>query len=57
MVTTPIAPWVFALGVADDVDKVFMFIRVTLQEKEKLLAYQLKGVAQVWINQWKEEGG
>uniref|UniRef100_M1DB10 Gag-pol protein n=1 Tax=Solanum tuberosum TaxID=4113 RepID=M1DB10_SOLTU len=29
--------------------------RVNLGGKEKLSAYQLKGVAQVWFNHWKDE--
>ena len=27
---------------------------VTVVEKPKLATYQLKGVAQIWFNQWKE---
>ncbi|WP_368734594.1 hypothetical protein [Corynebacterium pseudokroppenstedtii] len=30
---------------------------VNLEEKAELAAYQLKGVAQIWFNQWKEEKG
>uniref|UniRef100_M1DPL1 Gag-pol polyprotein n=1 Tax=Solanum tuberosum TaxID=4113 RepID=M1DPL1_SOLTU len=32
-----------------------MIMGVTLVEKEELSTYELKGVAQVWFNQWKEE--
>jgi len=39
----------------DEVYKVLMIMGVTLVEKVKLAAYQLKGVAQVWYNQWKAE--
>ena len=39
----------------DEVYKVLMIMGVTMEEKEKLYTYQLKGVAQVWFNQYKEE--
>jgi len=32
-----------------------MIMGVTSVEKVELAAYQLKGVAQVWYNQWKAE--
>ncbi|WMV50501.1 hypothetical protein MTR67_043886 [Solanum verrucosum] len=35
--------------------KVLMIMGVTLLEKAKLSTDNLKGVAQVWFNQWKEE--
>ena len=38
----------------DEVYKVLMIMGVTMEEKEKLYTYQLKGVAQVWFNQWME---
>ncbi|KAH0689089.1 hypothetical protein KY289_016447 [Solanum tuberosum] len=38
----------------DEVYKVFAIMGVTLGEKAELTAYQLKGVAQVWYNQWKK---
>uniref|UniRef100_M1DJY6 Gag-pol polyprotein n=1 Tax=Solanum tuberosum TaxID=4113 RepID=M1DJY6_SOLTU len=41
----------------DEVYKVLMIIVVTPMEKAELAAYKLKGVAQVWFNQWKEERG
>ncbi len=31
-----------------------MIMGVTPVEKAELAAYQLKGVAQIWYNQWKE---
>jgi len=37
-----------------EVYKVLMIMRVTPIEKVELAAYQLKGVAQFWFNQWKE---
>ncbi|WMV24244.1 hypothetical protein MTR67_017629 [Solanum verrucosum] len=37
----------------DEVYKVLMIMGVTLVEKAELAAYQLKGVAQIWYNQWK----
>ncbi|WMV24469.1 hypothetical protein MTR67_017854 [Solanum verrucosum] len=38
----------------DEVSKVLVIIRVTSGEKAGSAAYQLKGVTQVWYNQWKE---
>ncbi|KAH0720208.1 hypothetical protein KY290_005124 [Solanum tuberosum] len=38
----------------DKVSKVLDFVGVTSVEKAELAAYQLKGVAQVWFNLWKE---
>ncbi|WMV24820.1 hypothetical protein MTR67_018205 [Solanum verrucosum] len=38
----------------DEVYKVLMIMGVTPLEKAELTAYQLKGVTQVWYNQWKE---
>ncbi|WMV29366.1 hypothetical protein MTR67_022751, partial [Solanum verrucosum] len=37
----------------DEVYKALMIIGVTPMEKAELAAYQLKGVAQIWYNQWK----
>ena len=37
----------------DEVYKVLAIIGVNLVEKAQLAAYQLKSVAQVWYNQWK----
>ena len=34
-----------------EVHMVLIIMGVTLEEKEKLVTYQLKGVAQVWFNQ------
>ena len=39
----------------EEVFKVLDPIGVTPQEKEELTAYQLKEVAQVWYEQWKDE--
>ncbi|WMV08635.1 hypothetical protein MTR67_002020 [Solanum verrucosum] len=39
----------------DEVYNVLMIMGVTLVEKAELAAYQLKGVAQVWFDPWKEE--
>ncbi|WMV19434.1 hypothetical protein MTR67_012819, partial [Solanum verrucosum] len=39
----------------DEVYKVLMIMGVTPVEKEELTTYQLKSVASVWFNQWKEE--
>ncbi|WMV55302.1 hypothetical protein MTR67_048687 [Solanum verrucosum] len=38
----------------DEVYKVLMIMGVTQVEKKELTAYQLKGVVQIWFNQWKE---
>ncbi|WMV29170.1 hypothetical protein MTR67_022555 [Solanum verrucosum] len=38
----------------DEVHKMLDIMGVTPVEKAELAAYQLKGVAQVWFNQWKE---
>lgn len=38
----------------DEFYKVLAIIGVTLEDKAQLVAYQLKGVAQVWYNQWKQ---
>ncbi|WMV45442.1 hypothetical protein MTR67_038827 [Solanum verrucosum] len=38
----------------DEVSKVLDFVRVILVKKAELAPYQLKGVAQIWFNQWKE---
>uniref|UniRef100_M1DBT1 Gag-pol polyprotein n=1 Tax=Solanum tuberosum TaxID=4113 RepID=M1DBT1_SOLTU len=38
----------------NDVYKVLIIMGVTPLEKAELTTYQLKGVAQVWYNQWKE---
>ncbi|WMV14018.1 hypothetical protein MTR67_007403 [Solanum verrucosum] len=38
----------------DEVYKVLMIMGVMPVEKAELSAYQLKGVAQIWYNQWKE---
>ncbi|WMV46415.1 hypothetical protein MTR67_039800 [Solanum verrucosum] len=37
-----------------EVYKVLSIMGVTPVEKAELAAYQLKGVAQIWFNQWKE---
>ncbi|WMV38121.1 hypothetical protein MTR67_031506 [Solanum verrucosum] len=42
------------LGFIDEVSKVLEAMNVSSQEKEELAAYQLKDVAQVWYEQWKE---
>ncbi|WMV25185.1 hypothetical protein MTR67_018570 [Solanum verrucosum] len=42
------------LNVGTTASRVLMIMGVTLMEKVELAAYQLKGVAQVWYNQWKE---
>jgi len=44
-------PQEFIEGLQKSVD----IIGVTPVENVELAAYQLKGVAQVWFNQWKEE--
>ncbi|WMV33218.1 hypothetical protein MTR67_026603 [Solanum verrucosum] len=38
----------------DEVYKVLIIMGVTLVEKAELSAYQLKGISQVWFNQWNE---
>ncbi|WMV54906.1 hypothetical protein MTR67_048291 [Solanum verrucosum] len=38
----------------DEVYKILVIMGVTLVEKAELAAYQLKWVAQIWFNQWKE---
>uniref|UniRef100_M1E0Y7 Retrotransposon gag protein n=1 Tax=Solanum tuberosum TaxID=4113 RepID=M1E0Y7_SOLTU len=38
----------------DEVYNVLMIMGVTPMEKEVLAAYDLKGVSQIWYNQWKE---
>lgn len=38
----------------DEVYKVLVIIGVTLVVKAELVAYQLKGIALLWYNQWKE---
>ena len=42
-------------GFIDEVFKVLDAMGVSSQEKAKLGAYQLKDVAQVWYEQWKDE--
>ncbi|KAK4731662.1 hypothetical protein R3W88_024650 [Solanum pinnatisectum] len=42
-------------GFIDEVFKVLDAMGVSPQEKAELAAYQLKDVAQVWYEQWKEE--
>jgi len=37
----------------EEVYKVLMIMGVTPAEKAESTAYQLKGVAQIWFNQWK----
>ncbi|WMV59074.1 hypothetical protein MTR67_052459 [Solanum verrucosum] len=39
----------------NEVYKVVEIMGITLVEKAKLAAYQLKGVAQVWFNQWNKK--
>ena len=43
-------------GFIDEVFKVLDSMGVSSQEKVELTAYQLKDVAQVWYEQWKDEG-
>src|SRR5688572_17238643 len=38
----------------DEVSRVVTIMGVTSEEKAKLAAYQLKGVAQIWLEQWRE---
>ncbi|WMV29248.1 hypothetical protein MTR67_022633 [Solanum verrucosum] len=38
-----------------EIYKIVEIMEVSIVEKAELSAYQLKGVAQVWFNQWKEE--
>ena len=38
----------------DEVSRVVTIIGLTFEEKVELAAYQLKGVAQIWFEQWKE---
>ena len=42
-------------GFIDEVFKVLDAMCVSPQEKAELAAYQLKNVAQVWYEQWKDE--
>ena len=42
-------------GFIDEVFKVLDAMCVSPQEKAELAAYQLKDVAQVWYEQWKDE--
>ena len=44
----------YPLEFIDEVYKVLVTMRVISVEKAELVAYQLKGVAQIWYNQWKE---
>ena len=41
-------------GFTDVVFKILDVTEVTSQEKEELVAYQLKDVAQVWHEQWRD---
>ena len=41
----------------DEVARVVTIMGVTSEEKAELSAYQLKGVAQIWFEQWKELRG
>ena len=41
-------------GFIDEVSKVLDAMGVSSQEKAKLAAYQLKDVAYVWYDQWKD---
>src|SRR5688572_3403425 len=41
----------------DEVARVVTIMGVTSEEKAELAAYQLKGVAQIWFEQWKELRG
>ncbi|WMV51096.1 hypothetical protein MTR67_044481, partial [Solanum verrucosum] len=45
----------YRLVFIDEIYKVLMIVCVTPVEMAELDAYQIKGVAQVWFNQWKEE--
>ncbi|WMV45709.1 hypothetical protein MTR67_039094, partial [Solanum verrucosum] len=42
-------------GFIDEVFKVLDVMGVSPQEKAELAAYELKDVAQVWYEQWKDE--
>ncbi|WMV46728.1 hypothetical protein MTR67_040113 [Solanum verrucosum] len=39
----------------DDAYKIIEIMGVSMVEKVELATYQLKGVAKVWFNQWKEK--
>ncbi|KAH0728122.1 hypothetical protein KY284_003987 [Solanum tuberosum] len=41
----------------DEVHKILAIMGVRSENKTELAAYQLKGVAQIWYNQWKEKKG
>ena len=41
----------------DEVSRVVTIIGVTSEERAELMAYQLKGVSQIWFEQWKELKG
>src|SRR5688572_18646117 len=41
----------------DEIARVVTIMGVTPEEKAELAAYQLKGVAQIWFEQWKELRG
>ncbi|WMV46601.1 hypothetical protein MTR67_039986, partial [Solanum verrucosum] len=38
----------------DEVYKILAIMEVQPVEKAELVTYQLKGIAQIWFNQWKE---
>uniref|UniRef100_M1DIU1 Gag-pol protein n=1 Tax=Solanum tuberosum TaxID=4113 RepID=M1DIU1_SOLTU len=42
---------------SDEVHKLLAIMGLRSENKAELAAYQLKGVAQIWYNQWKEEKG
>lgn len=41
----------------DEVYKILAIMNMRLDNKAELAACQLKGVAQIWYNQWKDEKG
>ena len=41
----------------DEIYKILLIMGVGPNEKEEVVAYQLKGVTQIWFDQWKGEKG
>lgn len=41
----------------DEIYRIVVVTRVPSEEKVELVAYQLKGVAKVWYDQWIEKRG
>ena len=41
----------------DEISRVVTIMGVTSEKRAELAAYQLKGVAQIWFEQWKELRG